>query len=440
MCHFCENSVDLFPKQPIIGNIFKEEEREINEGKYMDFKKFTKGSLAAVMALSLAACGSSDTTSSSSSSSDDTSAAASSDKVVLKLGASGPLSGGAAVYGQAVENAAKLAVAEVNELDGVGFEFKMEDDEHDTEKAVNAYGTLKDWGMQVALGTVTSAPMAAVAPSYAEDQIFALTPSASSLAAIYADSANATGAYGNVFQMCFTDPNQGVASADYISEHTDLGTKVAIIYKNDDNYSTGVYEKFTSEAEKVGLEIVYSGTFAGEDSDFSVQVQQAAAAGADLVYLPIYYQPASNILTEMNKQGYEATVFGIDGMDGILTMEGFDTSLAEGVYLLTPFSADAEDEKTQAFVKAYEEAYGETPNQFAADAYDCVYALKQAADAAGVTADMAVEDITAALVEQFTSMTFDGVTGTSVTWSETGEVSKSPKAVIIQNGVYVSAD
>ena len=357
----------------------------------------------------------------------------------IKVGLSGPLSGGAAVYGQAVKNAAEIAVEEINAQDGIKMEFKMEDDAHDPEKAVTAYGALKDWGMQVSLGTVTSSPCAAVAQSYADEKIFALTPSASSMDAIYN---SVTGEYyGTMFQMCFTDPNQGVGSADYLADHPALGTKVAVIWKNDDNYSTGVHEKFVAEAKEKNLEIVSDTTFdSSSASDFSVQLQKAKDAGADILFLPIYYEPASLILTQADMMGYKATVFGIDGMDGILSLDGFDKRLAEGVYLLTPFSADASDEKTQNFVQKYEEKFGETPNQFAADAYDCIYAIKQAADKGGVKASMSAQEIADILAAQFTSMTFEGITGEGMTWSETGEVSKAPKAMVIENGLYVGVN
>ncbi len=360
----------------------------------------------------------------------------------IKIGGSGPLTGPAAVYGSAVKAAAEQAVEEINAKGGLQFVLDFEDDTHDAEKAVTAYGVLKDWGMQVSLGTVTSAPGAAVSQMYQDDGIFALSPSASSLAVIYHDSDNAADPYGNVFQMCFTDPNQGIASADYLKSHTELGSKIAIIYKNDDNYSSGVYAKFKSQADANGLEIVYEGTFDDSNaSDFTVQLKKAQDAGADLVFLPIYYDPASLILTQANQMGYAPTFFGVDGMDGILTLEGFDTSLAEGVYLLTPFSADASDELTQNFTKNYKARNkDEIPNQFAADAYDCVYAIAQACEAAGVTADMSPQDVCEAMKKQFTSMTFDGLTGKSVTWSESGEVSKSPKAVKIENGVYVGVE
>lgn len=406
-------------------------------------KKFWKTTLAvamtACMAVSLAACGGG----SASSSSDSTAAASQSGAATdgaIKIGGSGPLTGPAAVYGNAVKVAAEMAVEEINAKGGVQFALQFEDDKHDAEEAATAYGTLKDGGMQISLATVTSAPGAAVSPLYQEDQTFAITPSGSSPSVIYADGEGMTGAYGNVFQMCFSDPNQGSGSATYIAAHPDLGSKIAVIYKNDDPYSKGIFDTFKAQAATDGLEIVYEGTFKGDESDFNVQLGDAKAAGADLLFLPIYYTPASQILTQADKMGYKPTFFGVDGMDGILGVEGFDTSLAEGVYLLTPFVANAEDEQTKTFVENYKaRANGEVPNQFAADAYDCVYALAQACEAAGVTADMSNADICAAMVEQFTSMTFNGLTGSDMTWNENGEVTKAPKAMLIQNGEYVPA-
>ena len=398
----------------------------------MKFNSVMKSGLAALMSLSLVACGGSSASTSTGGSATGTAA--------FKVGGTGPTTGDAAIYGQAVENGAKLAVEAVNAAGKVALEFNFQDDQADGEKASTAYNTLIDWGMQVSIGATTSGAGQALSPLFVQDDIFAITPSGSSTAVIYQNTETNTDPYGNVFQMCFTDPNQGVASADYISANKDLGTKVAIIYRNDDNYSSGITDKFKEEAEKVNLDVVYTGGFANGTTDFSVYVTAARDAGADVVFLPIYYQPASQILAEANKQGYTPTFFGCDGMDGILTMEGFDTTLAEGLYMLTPFAADATDDATVDFVTKYKDAYGETPNQFAADAYYAVMAIAQALEKAGVSATDAQADITAALKTQFTSMTFDGLTGTGVTWNENGEVSKAPKAIVIQGGAYVSAE
>ena len=394
-------------------------------------KKLLCMALAAAMALGLCACGSDDGGTTDASTDDGTTSTATG--AAFKIGGTGPLTGDAAIYGMAAKNGAQLAVDEINALGGdIQFELRYEDDVNDPEKAVNAYNTLKDWGMQLSLGSVTSKPGEATSVENYEDRIFALTPSASSQAT--------TEGKDNVFQMCFMDPNQGSASALYISEKG-LGSKIAIIWKNDDVYSKGIHDNFVEEAEARGLEIVSDTTFAtGNDTDFSVQVADAQSNGADLVFLPIYYTPASLILSQANSVGYDPAWFGVDGMDGILTMDGFDATLAEGVMLLTPFNADAEDEKTQSFVTKYEEQFGETPNQFAADAYDCIYAYYQALTNANATPDMDAETLCGLMQEQFTSMTFTGLTGTDMTWDATGAVSKEPRGMVIQNGAYVGMD
>lgn len=412
-------------------------------------KKVLSSVLAASMALSLAACGSTATTSESSSASTEatSSTAATGENAgsgsytgtPIKIGGIGPITGAAAVYGNAVKNAEELAIKEINAANGSDvFEWKFEDDENDAEKSVNAYNTLKDWGMQILAGPVTTTPSVAVAAETVNDNLFMLTPSASSLSVILNDSTDESTARGNVFQICFTDPNQGVASADYIADNG-LPTKIGVIYDSSDAYSSGIYEKFKAEAEVKGLEIVAAEAFTADNkADLSTQLAKCQEAGAELVFLPIYYQEASQILIAADKIGYEPEFFGCDGMDGILAIEGFDTSLAEGLMLLTPFAADAQDEKTQAFVAAYEAAYGETPNQFAADAYDVIYSIYQAVLAGGINGDMDASEISDALKTQFTSMTFDGLTGTGMTWDATGAISKNPKAVVIKDGAYAA--
>ena len=348
----------------------------------------------------------------------------------FKLGGIGPLTGDAAIYGNAAMNGAQIAVDEINALGGaIQFEFEKQDDENDPEKSLNAYNTLMDHGMQVLVGTVTTQPAIAVSAQAFQDRVFSMTPSASSTDVISGKD--------NMFQVCFTDPNQGTGAADYIAENMP-DAKVAIIYRNDDAYSQGIRDTFVSEAQAKGLEVVDEGTFTKDtQTDFSVQLTSAQNKGANLIFLPIYYQPASVILAQAKAMNYAPTYFGVDGMDGILTMEGFDTSLAEGVMLLTPFSADADDERTQNFVKTYNDLYGETPNQFAADAYDVVYVIYEALNAAGCTGDMSAEDICDALISVMPTISVDGLTGQGMTWQSTGEVSKAPMAVVIENGVYV---
>ena len=397
-------------------------------------KKFLAMALTGAMCVGLlAGCsnGSSGTTSApsgGSSASTPASSTAGADGAI-KIGGIGPLTGSAATYGIATKQGAEIAVDEINALGGIQLSLEFQDDEGDAEKAINAYNALKGNGMQIVYGCTTTTPCVSVAAETFNERYFQLTPSAS--------STDVTAGKDNVFQMCFTDPDQGVTAANYVAENG-LATKVAVIYNNGDAYSTGIAQGFISQAAEVGLEVVAEQTFPDDtNTDFTVQLNAAKDGGAELVFMPIYYTPASLILNQAKSMGYEPTFFRVDGMDGILTLEGFDTSLAEGVMLLTPFSADADDELTKNFVANYKEKYGETPNQFAADAYDSIYALYNACTEGGVTADMSAEEINDIMIQQFTSMTFDGLTGDSMTWNSNGEVSKSPKAVVIKDGVYV---
>ena len=349
----------------------------------------------------------------------------------FKIGAIGPMTGAAAVYGNAVMNAAQIAVDEINEaggVNGVQLEFNPQDDEHDAEKSVNAYNALKDWGMQMLLGSVTSTPCIAVEAEAVNDNMFLLTPSGSAVDCITAGD--------NAFRVCFSDPDQGAASAKYIGENG-LAEKVAVIYDSSDVYSSGIYATVQAEAANQPFEIVSAEAFTADSkTDFSVQLQKAKDAEADLVYLPIYYNEASLIFTQAAAMGYAPKWFGVDGMDGILSVEGFDTSLAEGVMLLTPFSADAEDDLTKNFVAKYQEKFGEVPNQFAADAYDGIYIMKAALEQAEATPDMDASTLCDAMKVAMTEITVDGLTGAGMTWNAEGEPSKEPKAVVIENGAY----
>lgn len=411
------------------------------ESKRFDMtrRNFVKlsGAASILSATALAGCGNSGSSASTASGAGSASA--------FKIGNIGPLTGAAAIYGTATKNGAQLAVDEINAAGGIQFEQNCQDDEHDPEKSVNAYNNLKDWGLQVLVGITTTAPCVAVSAETNADNIFELTPSASSNDVIGgqadADGNVTTPRKDNVYQMCFTDPNQGTASAQYLAQKQ-LGTKIAVIYDNSDAYSTGIFKKFEAEAAEQNLTIVSTTTFTADNAtDFSVQLNDAKNAGADLVFLPIYYTPAALILTQAANMGYAPKFFGCDGMDGILTVEGFDTSLAEGLMLLTPFVATATDEKTSAFTKAYKDAYGDEPIQFAADAYDCVYVVKDLLEKTECTPDMSASDICdklkAAIVDGYS---YSGLTGENMTWKETGEVSKEPKGMVIKDGVYQPLD
>ena len=403
-------------------------------------KKFVAMMLAVLMAVSLlAGCGAKEETAETKAAevpAAETKAAeapaAESAAAALKIGLTGPLTGSASAYGIAVKGGMEIAVAEINAKGGLQIEFKSEDDEADgSDKAVSAYNALKDWGMQIFAGAVTTGSSLAIAAETVNDQIFMLTPSASAVDVAMTGS--------NVYQMCFTDPNQGASAAELMAQEWPDAT-IGVIYDSSDAYSAGIVDGFLAKAEELDLNVaVDNASFTADNkADLSTQVTQCKDAGCDMVFLPFYYTEAAQVLTYANTIGYEPTFFGCDGMDGILTVEGFDAALAEGLVLMTPFDANAADDATVSFVEQFKANNdGLVPNQFAADGYDVIYALYDACAAAGIDGSTSAAEACALLQEQFASLSVDGLTGKGMTWDENGMISKAPAAVVVTDGVYV---
>ena len=347
----------------------------------------------------------------------------------LRIGLTGPFTGDNAVYGNAVKWGMEVAVEEINAKGGLQIEFKAEDDVSDNEKATTAYATLMDWGMQIFAGAVTTGPCLTLAPKAAADNMFMMTPSGS--------NEDIPKAGDNVYQMCFTDPNQGDASAQLISTQK-LGTKIGILYDSTTDYSNGIKKSFEAAAATLNMEIVATTSFDANTTDYKTQLQQLQSAGCDLVFMPIYAAQAVTVLTNANEMNYKPVFLGCDGMDGVLTQENFDTSLAEGLIMMTPYAADDPDPKNVSFVEKYKaKSGGEAPNQFAADGYDVIYAIYEGCVAKGVNGKTSNADACAALKEYFATATFNGLTGQNMTWKD-GYVSKVPAAVEVQDGKYVS--
>ena len=392
-------------------------------------KKFFAVLLACLLVAGMfAGCGSSGSAETKAA---ETQAAASDAAPAVKIGLTGPMTGSASAYGLAVRGGMEIAVTEINAKGGLQIEFKSEDDEADgSDKAVSAYNSLKDWGMQILAGPVTTGSSLAIGAEAVNDEIFMLTPSASAVDVAMTGS--------NIYQMCFTDPNQGASAAELMAQKWPDAT-IGVIYDSSDAYSSGVVDGFLTKAAELNLNVaVDDASFTADNkADLSTQVTKCKDAGCDLVFLPFYYTEAAQVLTYANTIGYKPTFFGCDGMDGILTVEGFDAKLAEGLVLMTPFDANATDDATVKFVEQFKANNGGlVPNQFAADGYDVIYALYNACVAAGVDGSTPAADTCAALQAQFADLKVDGLTGKGMTWDENGMISKAPAAMVVKDGAY----
>lgn len=348
----------------------------------------------------------------------------------LLIGGIGPTTGDYANYGTSVKNGAELAVNEINAAnpDGInGFKLvlKFEDSTGDPDQAKSAYGKLVDNGMKVSLGATLSGETSAVVAEAEADGMLVLTPSGSALSAISGSD--------KAFRVCFSDPYQGQASAEYIISHK-LATKVAIFYDSTTDYSTGLVETFEKGWGNSETIVAKESFTSSTNTDFSTQIDNIAASGADLVFLPIYAQEAAAFLTQAKGKLDSMIMFGCDGLDGLLNKD-ISKENAEGVMMLTPFAADDESELVQNFVKNYTDKYGKTPDQFAADAYDAIYTIVAALKQAEITSENK-DDFNSRIVAAMTQITVDGVTGT-MTWTADGEPTKNAIAMVYQDGKTV---
>lgn len=377
-------------------------------------KKFLCMMMAVLMVLAMAACGGEPTNNGGNDTPDTT---------TVKIGGIGPLTGAYANYGLSEKNGAELAVKEINEAGGIAgkqIELSYQDSQGESESAVNAYGKLMDWGMEVSLGCVLSGENASVVAAARDDDVLLITPSGSADKCIDGND--------KAFRVCFYDSYQGAAAAQYIKDNNMVDT-VGILYQSDNDYSVGLYNAFVAKCGELGITIAETQTFTSStNTDFSTQVSALVSSGVKLVFIPLYAEEASTFLTQAHgKFADDVYFFGADGLDGILGKVEQDTSLANNVLMLTPFAADNPAENVQSFVKKYQEAYGATPDQFAADAYDAIYVIKAAVEKAGSTSG-------AALASALTSLTVDGVTGV-MTWTADGNTNKPASAILYYDGV-----
>ncbi len=355
------------------------------------------------------------------------------DKIVI--GGIGPLTGDYANYGTSVKNGAQIAIEEIGEVNGIKLELLFEDSKGDGTEAVKAYGTLMDKGMNVSLGGVLSGETANIVAEAKNDGIFLLTPSASADKCIDGND--------DAFRVCFADSAQGTASANYIADN-EIATKVAVFYQSDIDYSKGLYGTFMATAEERGIEVVTEQSFTkDQNTDFSSQITAIKDSGAELIFAPIYAAECSTFLIQADTKELDVPVFGCDGLDGILGKVGEgNEKFAEGVMMLTPFSADSADENVKSFVTTYKEKYDAVPDQFAASGYDAVYIIAEAIKAAEITVDdlSDVDALGAKITAQILKLEYKGVTGT-MTWSEDGNTSKAALAMIIEevDGNYVTS-
>ena len=348
------------------------------------------------------------------------------------IGMSGPLTGGAAMYGEAVANSAQMAVDEINAaggLNGVMFKLVAMDDMHDASKIPTNYAALVEGGMQLSLGTVTTKPGMEFKNLSLEDNVFFLTPSA---------SGDKIPENPNGFQMCFADGNQGKVAAEFVNGKFS-GQSIGIFYQSDDPYSKGIFDQFKENLDS-SVTTVETNFTEANTTDFASQIDTLKEC--KFIFMPIYYTPASLFMQQAKDiLAADAVYYGCDGFDGIDNIDGFDiTSIPQSVTMLSHFNSKATEGAAKEYIDKYTAKFPGAPlNQFGASAYDCVYALygamKAAADAGTqIPVTISASDLCEILKGQFTGgFTMENAaTGDKIGWEANGFVNKSAIQYVIK--------
>ena len=301
----------------------------------------------------------------------------------------------------------------VEELNSSGGPYSIEivnggqiaDDAQDARQAMNAYNLVVADDPDALVGSFFSTVTLPIAQQAAVDNML--------LVATGATNVDVTIGRPTVFRDCFIDPYQGKMAALFVQSQG-YGS-VAVLYANDDDYSNGLKDAFIENCGDLGIEVVYEGQCTTTDTDFSSQVSQVAASGADCLYYPCFQDTVPLLVSQARSAGFAGAIMGGDGWDSSDTT-GLEAQF-ENCYFTNHYSSEDTSEAVVNFVTKYTELYGtESLNACASLYYDAIYMIYQAAQEGGGTD-------TASLVEGMTGMTFTGVGGT-FTLDENGDPAK----------------
>jgi branched-chain amino acid transport system substrate-binding protein len=348
----------------------------------------------------LAGCGGGTSTSSGTPSSGNSqpSANAGAQEIQAKIGVVSFLSGAGAAYGEAQKAGIELALAELNEANKgkLKIELQFEDSGGKKESAINAVNKLINQDNVVAIiGPTLSGEMFAAGPiaNEAETPIFGISNTAEGI--------NDIGEF--VFRNSLPESIAIPTAMKAAVEKKGL-KKAAFIYAANDDFSVSGFKTMKATAEKLGLENLGEATFSTGDVDFSAQLTKIKELNPDVLLVSALYKEGSLVVKKARELGINATIIGGNGFNNPKVFE-IAGPAAEGLIVATPFSPEKQDEKVQAFVKAFEAKYGKKPDQFAAQAYDGLYIIAQSLLAAGKADRNALRDELAKLKD------FQGVSG-----------------------------
>ncbi|HVR40349.1 MAG TPA: ABC transporter substrate-binding protein, partial [Thermoanaerobaculia bacterium] len=271
------------------------------------------------------------------------------------------------------------------------------------------------------IGEVASSNSLAAAPTCQKNKVPMITPSSTNPAV------TEKGDY--IFRMCFIDPYQGEALANYVTQQLKM-KKAAILTDVKSDYSTGLAQFFERTFTANGGTIVAKQSYTNGDSDFRSQLTTVKAAGPEVLFVPGYYTDIGQIAIQARDLGIKAPLVGGDGWESPKLIEIGGKAL-EGCFYSNHYYADDPTPVVHEFVRKYQERYGAKPDALAALGYDAAHVLADSMKRAGKTDSKSIRD---AIAE---TKGYAGVTGNITLGPDRNPIGKRLVVLEIRNGQLV---
>jgi len=317
----------------------------------------------------------------------------------IKVANLSPLSGPVPTFGESTTNGFNFAVDEWNAKGGVaGMKIVpiVEDSQCTADPAVNAANKVIDQdGAHYIVGEVCSSASIPVSEIAEEKGVVQISPTSTN-SNVTLDVDGNTKKY--VFRACFIDPFQGLVMAKFA---TDQGLKTAFIMADQGNdYVRGLAEEFEKHFVSFGGTIVGKENYTGTDTDFSAILTKVADSGAEILWLPDYYNVVNLVAAQAKEKGVTAAMMGGDGWDSA----DLDLAAVDGYFYSNHYSPKDSRDIVVDWVAKYKAKFGAEPDALATLAYDATNILLASIEKAG-------KDDPAAVAAAMEAISYEAVSG-----------------------------
>lgn len=342
----------------------------------------------------------------------------------IKVGANLEMTGGSASYGISSKNAIELAFKEINEKGGINgkqLELVVADNKSEAAEATNAMQKLVSQDNVVAvIGPNLSSSVIAASAINNSAKVLDIAPMATNPYVTVDQASGKTKDFN--YRTCFIDPFQGTVMAKFATAELGVGN-AAILIDNSSDYAKGLAQFFKENFVKEGGAVTAEESYLQKDTDFKATLTKIKATNPDFLYVPGYYQEVGQIVKQARELGMNMPIAGGDGWDSAKMPEIAGAAALNNTYFSSLYSPEDLSDINKNFVAAYEKAYGQKPDVFAALSYDSALLVAEAIKNAGSTEPAKISEAMAKING------FSGVSG-SVTFDDKHNPVKS--AVILE--------